>query len=63
SSTTGWRVVGVKDFNGDGQIDIFWENTNGRQAVWLMKENEFLSNTYLRNGQAVPSIWKFAGIF
>jgi hypothetical protein len=32
-----WQVVGVGDFNGDGQTDIFWQNTvSGINAIWFM---------------------------
>jgi serralysin len=29
-------VIGAGDFNGDGDADILWQNTNGQAAVWLM---------------------------
>ena len=29
-------MIGAGDFNGDGDADILWQNTNGRPAVWLM---------------------------
>ncbi len=32
-----WRAVGTGDFNGDGNSDILWQNTNtGQASVWEM---------------------------
>ena len=34
---TGWNIVGVGDFNGNGQSDIVWRNANtGENVVWYM---------------------------
>ncbi len=34
--STDWHVVGIGDFDGDGESDILWRNDNGAVAVWLM---------------------------
>ena len=31
-----WKAVGTGDFNGDGDSDILWQNTNGQVAIWEM---------------------------
>ena len=31
-----WSIVGVADFNGDGQADILWRHTSGAVVAWLM---------------------------
>ena len=31
-----WKVVGTRDFNGDGFSDILWQNANGQASVWEM---------------------------
>src|SRR5262249_51687999 len=33
----GWRIVGTGDFNGDGRVDLIWQNDTTRQVtVWFM---------------------------
>lgn len=38
---SGWKVVGVGDFNGDGIIDLAWKriNDNGEVRLWLYGSN------------------------
>ncbi|MBF0291313.1 MAG: S8 family serine peptidase [Nitrospinae bacterium] len=37
TSTTGWQVQGVGDFNGDGKSDILWRHAGtGKTIVWFM---------------------------
>jgi Subtilase family/FG-GAP-like repeat len=31
-----WQIVGQRDFNGDGNADLLWSNTNGDTSIWLM---------------------------
>ena len=34
---TNWRIVGVADFNADGESDLLWQHqTSGLIAVWYM---------------------------
>ncbi len=41
---TDWKIVGVGDFNGDGQPDILWQNTsNGEVGVWFMNGTTLIS--------------------
>jgi len=40
-----WHAIGAGDFNGDGQADILWQNTNGTIREWLgQKDGSFVGN-------------------
>jgi len=35
--SSGWRIAGFGDFNGDGNTDVFWYNLNtGKTSAWLI---------------------------
>jgi hypothetical protein len=36
---TSWHVVGTGDFNGDGHVDLMWQNDNGTVVDWLGQAN------------------------
>ena len=38
-----WSVAGIGDFNGDGNSDILWRNTNGTLADWSMNGSQITS--------------------
>ena len=50
-SVPGWRIVGIKDFDGDGHPDLIWQSDTTRQAtVWYMVGSQgttMLSWSYL----------------
>jgi hypothetical protein len=56
--TTDWSIVGQRDFNGDGFVDIVWRNSNGGVAMWLMDGGIITSSLGVGN---VPSNWVIAG--
>src|SRR5207302_9221950 len=50
----GWTVAGMADFNGDGGLDIVWQNDVTRQVyVWYMGGP--LGNNYLGAAYLAPS--------
>ena len=60
-----WNVAGVGDFNGGGDADILWRNSDGSLAMWLMDGSTITSSaTPAYEGSAVSpgSSWSVAGI-
>ena len=55
-----WKVVGNGDFNGDGNVDIVFQNqVNGTVSCWFMNGISFVSSAYL--SKAIPLAWKVVG--
>ena len=61
-TVAGWRVVGAADFNGDGHLDLVWQNDATRElTVWYMGGAQgatFLDWSPLNGGVAG---WKVVG--
>ena len=63
ADSSGWKVAGTGDFNGDGVSDILWRNSNtGETHIWKIngstmtrERSAFLDNVADRSG------WKVAG--
>jgi ELWxxDGT repeat protein len=45
-----WSVAGIGDFNGDGNSDIVWRNSNGSLALWLINGNTVTSGGPITSG-------------
>jgi len=43
-----WSLVGLRDFNRDGQADILWQEETGRLAVWILQAGRFVREEYPR---------------
>ncbi|MGF1481412.1 MAG: cadherin domain-containing protein [Cyanophyceae cyanobacterium] len=43
-----WEVQGMGDFNADGTTDLFWRNSAGVNAMWLMNGEQFTVQTLPR---------------
>jgi uncharacterized protein YbdZ (MbtH family) len=52
------QIVGQRDFNGDGNADLLWSNTNGDSGIWLMNGAQVLRSINLG---VVPSGWSIVG--
>ncbi len=49
-----WSMAGVGDFNGDGDADMLWRNSNGTVAEWLMNGAAVTDGSAITyNGSAV----------
>jgi hypothetical protein len=37
---TAWSIAQTGDFNGDGNSDILWRNTDGNNEIWFMNGSQ-----------------------
>lgn len=45
-----WTIVGVSDFNADGETDYLWrQNSTGTTAIWEMRNGSLSKGSYLQN--------------
>ena len=57
-----WQVMGVGDFNGDGQSDLLWRNSaTGENVVWYMNGATLTSTAPLLT-VAPASGWQLVGV-
>jgi hypothetical protein len=54
SAPTAWSIVETGDFDGDGQTDILWHDTNGNVAIWFMFAAQVRQSAGVGN---VPTVW------
>ena len=57
-----WQVIGLGDFNRDLHPDILLRHTEGYLLLWYMKGKQYLRQTLLYNGQAIPIAWRVVGV-
>jgi len=55
-----YTAANTHDFNGDGKSDLFWRDTAGDLAVWVMNGSGIASSANL--GNVSPSIWSIIGL-
>jgi hypothetical protein len=55
-----WKIVGIKDMNGDNKPDIIWRNTvTGTNAVWYMDNATMTGYAYFDS--VADQSWKIVG--
>ena len=58
---TNWRIVGVADFNSDGNSDLLWQHqTSGLIGLWYM--NGLTRTEGVLLGQVSDTDWKIRGV-
>jgi hypothetical protein len=58
---TNWRIVGVADFNSDGNSDLLWQHqTSGLIGLWYM--NGLTRTEGVLLGQVPDTDWKIRGV-
>ena len=57
-----WRVVGLGDFNGDGNQDLAFQHTDGTLAVWYMNGAALTQATLLTPSNPGDSKWRVIGV-
>ena len=60
SAGSGWRVVGLGDFNRDGQTDIIFQHDSGQLAAWYMRGVNRIGNAGFQKKPA-PG-WRVVGL-
>jgi len=55
--TTGWRIVGVGDFSGDGKSDILLRANDGHIGEWTMNGTTITGGGFVNNGTPVTADW------
>ena len=61
-SDTNWKIVGVRDLNGDGQPDILWQHqATGSLSVWLMNGTSLATLATVTPGVVSDTNWKTMG--
>lgn len=61
SAGPGWKMVGVCDFDANGQGDFLFQHDDGRLRVWFMSGVNVIREGFLNGGQPVPG-WRVIGL-
>ena len=58
-----WELIGVADFNWNGQTDLLWANkVTGRIEISLMENGNEVAVDYLRSAPSFSQGWKLLGV-
>ncbi len=60
---TAWKIVGTGDVDGDGNADVFWQNTTtGDLSLWTMNGLQLISGDPLVPSNAGDSNWRVRAV-
>jgi subtilisin family serine protease len=60
---TNWKIVGSRDFNSDGHLDLFWQHRiTGLMTVWLMHGTEFFQTAPVTPNTLSDTNWAIRAI-
>jgi hypothetical protein len=62
-SDTNWKIRAVTDLNGDGKLDLVWQNqTAGFLAVWFMNGTTRIGDgVFLSPSSVADTGWQIVG--
>ena len=61
STSSGWRIAGLADLNGNKKTDILWQKTDGSILAWWMNDTQYQWNVRLRDGTQLTPGWTMIG--
>jgi hypothetical protein len=62
STGPGWRVVGLEDFTGDGELDLLWHHVDGWLGLWRMQGLTMVNAALLQNLPLAGREWRVAAV-
>jgi hypothetical protein len=57
-----WKVMGVGDFNKDGNRDILWQHETGSLAIWLMNGVNLLDGAMINPSHPGDPNWRVTAV-
>ncbi len=59
---TSWILIGINDFNGDGNVDVFWQSVHsGSKFVWYLKSDKSVLASGVLGTQLIGNSWRVVG--
>jgi hypothetical protein len=63
ATPAGWQLIGLDDFNKDGNVDILWEQVKtGKLHIWFMNRAQFKRSAFFRAAPTPFASWRVPGV-